>query len=338
MKSLEEMSGIEKSAMLLITLGADVASRVLAQLDPETIFKIAQEITRADDITLEDKEELIGEFLLDLRKNRGTVHGGENVAKDILKAAFGDDKAEEIFSNFSHEDIDKGFLFINNIDPETLASLLENEHPQIITATLYYLTSTQTARVLKNLPINLSKDIIRRMAKMKKPAPKAVMETVRVIRNKYEKLKETSRKTEKTDGINTLVDIMNQMNPDQEKKLMHYFENKLPQISLKIKERIFNFENILSLSHHEIRILIDELNDDFLIAKALKGAGDEIRFKFIRNMSRNRATDILNEMDSMGPVRLAEINEARNTIVRMMRLLNDNGTITIRKEQEKMIE
>lgn len=338
MKTLEEMSGIEKSAMLLITLGADVASKVLARLDQETIFKISQEITKLDDITLEDKEELIGEFLLDLRKNKGSIRGGENVAKDILKSAFGEDKAEEIISNFSYTDIDKEFMFINNIDPGTLASLLENEHTQTITATLFYLSPTQTAGILKNLPINLSKDIIRRMATMKKPAPRAVQETVRVIKNRYEKLKETSRKTEKTDGINILVDIMNRMNPDQEKKLMHYFENKLPQISLKIKERIFNFENILNLSHHEIRILIDELNDDTLIAKALKGAGDEIRFKFIRNMSRNRATDILDEMDRMGPVRLAEINEARNTIVRMMRLLNDNGTITIRKEQEIMIE
>ena len=97
-------------------------------------------------------------------------------------------------------------------------------------------------------------------------------------------------------------------------------------------------ENILNLSHQEVQILIDEINDDYLIAKALKGAGDEIRFKFLRNMSQNRATDILNEIDDMGPVRLAEINDARNDIVRIMRILNDNGAITLRKDIEKMVE
>ena len=338
MRSTEEISGTKKSAMLLIALGTDVASRVLSYLDESTVFKLAQEIVNVDDLRIEDKEEIIGEFILDIKKNKNAVYGGENVAKDILKVAFGEEKAEEILNNLTHMDIEKGFSFLKTIDPDILASLLEKEHPQTITATLYYLTPIQTAGILKNLPLPLSKDIIKRMAKMEKPSPKAVIEIIRVLRNKYEKLRQSGSKVEKTDGINTLIDIMDQMDPRQERKLLDYFEIKLPHISEKISERIFNFENILHLTNKEVQLLIDEINDDYLLAEALKGAGDNLRFKILRNMSQNRATDILNEMDEMGPVRLAKIEEARNMIIRIMRMLNDNGYITIRKEQEKLVK
>ena len=127
------------------------------------------------------------------------------------------------------------------------------------------------------------------------------MEIVRVLRNKYEKLRSSAVKTDKSDGISTLIDIMSQMNPGQEKKLKEYLYYKLPEISDKISERLFTFEAVLNLTHREVQILIDEINDDYVIAKSLKGAGDAVRFKFLRNMSQNRATGILNEMDNMGP-------------------------------------
>jgi flagellar motor switch protein FliG len=338
MKHVEEMTGIEKAAMFLIAIGAEVASRVMAYLDEKTVFKIAQEIVTIDDLTVKQKEDLMGEFLLDLKKNKNAVYGGENVARGMLVTAFGEEKAENIFNNITHIDIEKGFTFLKNIDPDILTSLLENEHPQTITATLYYLSPVQNAKILKNLPTFLTKDIIKRMAKIERPSPGAVLEIVHVLRNKYEKLRTSAIKAEKADGISTLIDIMSQMNPDQEKKLKEYLYLKLPAISDKIKERLFTFDAVINLTHREVQILIDEINDDYIIAKSLKGAGDTLRFKFLRNMSQNRATNILHEMDSMGPVRLSEINEARNNIVQIMRFLNDNGSIIIRKEQERLVE
>ncbi len=338
MKSIEEMTGTEKSAMLLVILGAEVSSRILAYLDEKTVFAIAQEIAKIGDLTMEEKEDLIGDFLIDFKKNKGALFGGENVARDILKAAFGEEKANNILNNITHIDVEKGFTFLKNIDPDILTALLSKEHPQTITAALYYLSPIQNAKILKNLPTELSKDIIKRMAKIEKPSPGAVLEIVRNLRNKYEKLRAPANNPEKADGISILIDILNQMNPDQEKKLMNFFDLKLPLISLKIKEKLFGFEAILQLTHREVQILIDEINDDFIVAKAIKGAGDEIRFKFLRNMSQNRASNILSEMDRMGPVRLHEINEARNSIVRIMRTLNDNGAIIVRKEKEQMVE
>ncbi len=112
----------------------------------------------------------------------------------------------------------------------------------------------------------------------------------------------------------------------------------MPDKAREIRDRIYSFENIATLLNREVRILIDELNDDRLLALALNGAGDEIRFKVLRNMSNNRASDIIAEMDRMGPVRMTEILDARQRIVFIMRRLNDVGSIIIRKGDEQYVE
>ncbi len=128
------------------------------------------------------------------------------------------------------------------------------------------------------------------------------------------------------------------MKGDAESNLIKNFDQTNPELSEQIREKIFSFENILNLNNSEIRILIDELNDDFILAKSLKGAGDEIRFKVLRNMSQNRATDVITEMNEMGPIKLSDVETARREIVFIMRELHDNGVITILKDKEPMVE
>lgn len=338
MKPLEEMNGVEKTAALMVALGPDVASTILQHLDEDTVGRIAGYIARIDQLSIEDKEELIGEFILETKKLKGAVIGGENVASRILNAAFGEEKAGEVLKKLTRKDLEKGFDYLKDIDSKILATLLENEHPQTITVTLSHLNPEKSAGILKNLPPHLGKEIIKRMARMEKASPDAVIEIARVIRKKYEKYLESNEEFSKTDGVKTLVDIMSQMNLSQEKKLMEYFQFTSPEIYNQIRENIFTFENIINLTHLEMRILIDEINDDMLIVRSLKGAEDEIKFKFLRNMSANRATDILNEFDKIGPLRLSEINDARNEVVSIMRYLNDNGIISVRKDNEEYIE
>jgi flagellar motor switch protein FliG len=123
-----------------------------------------------------------------------------------------------------------------------------------------------------------------------------------------------------------------------EHSILSHFEKEMPDKAREIRDRIYSFENIATLLNREVRILIDELNDDRLLALALNGAGDEIRFKVLRNMSNNRASDIIAEMDRMGPVRMTEILDARQRIVFIMRRLNDVGSIIIRKGDEQYVE
>lgn len=337
MKPLGEMTGIEKAAALMVALGPDVASEVFRHLDEASVRKLAAEIAKIDRLSALDKEDLIGQFMLDLKKSRGASYGGENVARDLLVAAFGEEKSKEIFNNLSKKDLEKGFEFLNDVDSEVLVSFLQEEHPQTITVTLAHIPPKKAADVLKALDSETAKEVARRMARMEKTAPEAVVEIARVLRRKYEKYK-MGPGMETTGGVDTLVSILNYMSGDQEKSLMDYFDGAIPDVAREIRDRIFTFEHVANLENREMRVLIDEIDDDRTIARALKGAGDAIRVKFFRNMSRNRATDILADIDTLGPVRVSEIQSARDMIVGVMKGLNDQGTITIRKEKEEFIE
>jgi len=276
--------------------------------------------------------------LYSLRKKRKTVFGGENVAKEILIAAFGEEKAGGILHKLTRQNLEKGFDYLKEIDSGTLVSFIQNEHPQTIAVTLAYLPPAKSGEILQQLAPMTAKEVARKLARMDKTSPEAVLEIARVIRKRYEASQSSVGGYEAAGGVDALVSILNYMSGDHEKKLMEYFDSALPGISQDIRDRIYTFDTVAYLSNQEMRILVDEINDDMLIAKSLKGAGDDVRFKFLRNMSRNRATDILTEMNDMGPTRLSDIQEARDQVVDIMRGLNESGMITIRKEKEKFVE
>ncbi len=337
MKPLNEMTGVEKAAALMVALGPEVATEVIKHLDETSINRLAAEIAKIQKLTAEEKEDLIGEFMIELKKHRGVSFGGENVARELISAALGKEKAKEVFNKLSQKDLEKGFEFLNNVDAELIVTFLADEHPQTITVTLAHIPPKKAAEVLKKLEPNLAREVAKRMAKMDKTTPEAVVEIARVLRRKYDKYK-SGPGFESTGGVDILVSILNYMSGDQEKSLMEYFEKNLPDVARDIRDKIYTFDHVLNLDNREMRILIGEIDDDQTIARALKGAGDAIRIKFFRNMSRNRATDILSDMDAMGPIRVSEIQSARDIIVGVMKNLNDAGVITIKKEKEEFIE
>ncbi len=337
MKPLHEMTGVEKAAALMVALGPEVATEVIKHLDEASVNRLAAEIAKIQKLTAEEKEDLIGEFMIELKKHRGVSFGGENVARELIAAALGEEKAREVFNKLSQKDLEKGFEFLNDVDAELIVTFLADEHPQTITVTLAHIPPKKAAEVLKKLEPNMAREVAKRMAKMDKTTPEAVVEIARVLRRKYDKYK-AGPGFESTGGVDTLVSILNYMSGDQEKSLMDYFEKNLPDVARDIRDKIYTFDHVLNLDNREMRILIDEIDDDTTIARALKGAGDAIRIKFFRNMSRNRATDILAEMDAMGPIRVSEIQGARDMIVGVMKNLNDAGVITIKKEKEEFIE
>ncbi|TAL39773.1 MAG: flagellar motor switch protein FliG [Spirochaetes bacterium] len=338
MKEFDEMSGTEKAAALLVALGTGVASEILRYLDDESIAKISEGIAKIEKLSAEERENLIGEFLLQLKKRRFEAVGGESTAKNLLVTALGEEKAGEILKKLSHRNLEKGFEFLNEIDSEILAGMIQKEHPQTIAVTLAHLPAQKAAQLMQKLPPDVAKDAARRMARMDKTSPEAILEIARVIRKKYEAVKSAGHDFVTPGGVGKLADIMNYMSGDQEKRLMDHFEDSIPDVAQEIRDRIFTFENTATLSNQEMRLLIDELGDDMLVVRALKGAGDEIRFKFLRNMSRNRATDILNEIDLIGPLRVSEIQYARDQVVAVMRELNERGLIVLRKTKEGMID
>ncbi|OHD68725.1 MAG: flagellar motor switch protein FliG [Spirochaetes bacterium RBG_16_49_21] len=302
----------------------------MKHLDEESIEKLTQEIAKIEKLTSQGREELIGEFLIDLKKEKRRLKGGEGAAKEILTKTFGKEKAERILEKLSPIDVDKEFTSLAEIGDEALVSFLKDEHPQTIAVALSFLPPEKSAAILKALGPETVKEVVLRMAKMDKVMPDAVAGIVKTIKKRYKEYQKKSQGLS-AGGLDTLTDILRHMDPENERKIMRDLEINLPEVSRQIQEKTFAFENIVYLTNNEIRIIIDEIRDDRLIAMALKGSGDDVRFKFLRNMSQNRATDVLMDMDAMGSVRLSEVEDCRRQIVSIMKSLDENGVISLKR-------
>ena len=338
MKSIFDMTGPERAAALLVALGPDIASDIIKYLDEKSVDRITAEIAKIQTLSVVEKEDLVGEFLIDLRKSSRNISGGEGKAREILVQAFGEDKAVDVLKKFNEKDISKAFEFLEDIDTGILASFLKDEYPQIIAVVLSHLPSARSGEILKSLDKDTAKNVAIRMAKMDRVSPDAIAGVAKGIRIKYEKFMKEQDGSSTAGGMESLLNIMSHLKGSEEKKLMDNLDKEVPILSESLRKKIFTFENIVNLANSEMRVLIDEINDDDLIARSLKGAGDEIRFKFLRNMSRNRATDIINDMKIMGPIRLSEVEESRDEIVNIMRTLHDNGIIHLTREEEPYVE
>ena len=338
MKSIFDMSGTEKAAALLMILGPEIASDIMKHLDETSIEKLSSEMIRLKSLPAGEKEDLIGEFLIELKRSRKSVYGGKNRARKLISDTFGEEKAEELINKIENRDADAAFKFLNDADDRDFISLVKNEQPQVIALVCKYVTAKKAGLLMKSLDAGTAKTVALRIAKMTSHSPEAAVAVARAMKKRYNEMKTRGSGDENASGIESLISIISHMSSEQEKKILQSMDISMPHISREISERIFSFENVLNLTNVEIRILIDEINDDYLLAKALKGAGDEIKFRFMRNMSQNRATEILGEMDLLGPVKLSEIDECRGRIVDIMRVLNENGVITLRRSGEIYVE
>ncbi len=330
MKSIYEMNGIERSAALLVALGPDIAADILKQMDEDEIERLSGEIARIERLDPTEREDLIGEFIIRLRRESSNLKAGEGKARELLTDAFGEDRAEEVLRRFSGKDVDREFEYLQEIEPPVLSEILKGEGPQTVAVCMSFLPGNASAAILKSLPLETQKEVALRLAKMQSVTPEAAVSVARVIRKKYREYKKADNGI-LAGGIDSLIGILQHMNAEDERRFMANLDTSMPDMSEKIREKVFTFENIARLSNRDIRILIDEVNDDLTIAKALKGSGDEIRFRFLRNMSQNRATDIINEMKAMGPVHLNEVDFYRHRILATARELHDNGAITFQK-------
>ena len=338
MKSIFDMSGTERAAALLVMLGPDIASEVMKHLVEESIEAITAGMIKVQALSMEDREDLIGEFMIELRRSSRTASGGINRARKMIIDAFGAEKADEMISRIENRDPESGLKFFADIDDSDALLLLKDEEPGVIALVLSYIDPAKAARILKGLPGDKSRAVAVKLAKMKNPSPEAAVAVARALKKRYKKIKDLKGDKGVEGGVDSLMSILAHMTSSQEKNILKGIDITLPHLAKEIMERIFVFENVVKLSNSEVRILIDEINDDSLIAKSLKGAGDDIRFKFLRNMSQNRASDIISEMDLMGPVRLSEIDECRDYIVDIMRMLNENGVIVMKRDGEIFVE
>ncbi|BDA79041.1 flagellar motor switch protein FliG [Leptospira kobayashii] len=333
---LSTPTGVRKAALLLLSLGGDQAAEILKHLDDAMLESVILEMSRIRAISKEEREKILTEFHSTLTELKDGAKGGLATAKSLLEKSVGSEKANVILKKINKEETKNDFEFLNGVEPSVLQSMLSSESPQVIAVTLSNLDPKNAADVLKLFPKADQTKIAMRLATTSKTHPDVIQNIARILKKRYEE--RDQREYSEAGGAHVLANILNYMEKGIEDTILQELDENSPEVASQVREQLYTFEDILQLDAKEMRILINKLADDEAISLAIRGAGDEIRSKFLKNMSANRASDILDALDLKPRVTLREINEARSKIVQIARELEDENLILFKKEKEEYVE
>ena len=322
----ESLSGAQKAAVLLITLGPERSADIFKHLKEEEIEELTLEIANTRSVSPEIKETVLNEFYQVCLAQQYIAEGGIGYAKQLLDKALGTDKAQEIISKLTASLQVRPFEFVRKTDPSQLLNFIQDEHPQTIAMILSYLSSTQSAMVLGSLPPEKQADVAKRIAMMDRTSPDVIKEVERVLERRLASL--VNQDYTIVGGVDAIVNILNTVDRATEKHIMESLEIEEPELADEIRKKMFVFEDIMVLDDRAIqRVLRDVDNND--LAVALKSANDEVQNVIFKNLSKRLASMIREDMEFMGPVRMKDVEEAQQKIVGVIRRLEDAGEIVI---------
>ncbi len=320
------ISGREKAAILLISLGPEYSAQIFKHLNDEEIEELTLEIANMRRVSPEEKDKVLNEFYEICLAQEYISEGGINYAKDILEKALGTQKAMDIINKLTASLQVRPFDFARKADPSQLLNFIQNEHPQTIALILAYLSPLQSAQILSALPQKKQSEVAQRIATMDRTSPEVIREVEAVLESKLSSLVNQDYTT--AGGIQSIVDILNSVDRGTEKNIMDTLEIEDIELAEEIRKRMFVFEDIIGLDSTSIQRSIREI-DNKELAIALKGATEEVADVIYSNMSKRMAEMIKEDMDFMGPVRLRDVEEAQQKIVNTIRKLEEAGEIII---------
>jgi flagellar motor switch protein FliG len=324
--ALQDLTGRQKIAVLLVGLGEEAASKIMNDLSQEEVEDITIELASMRAVPPELQEPVIEEFYNMLIAQSYISQGGVAYAKAVLDKALGMDRANEILGKLSSIIRSTPFDFLKKTDPVQLLSSIQSEHPQTIALILVYLPPETSAQVMAGLPADIQIDVTRRIAMMDRTSPEMVREVERVIEHKLSTV--LSAEFTQVGGVESLVALLNRVDRSTEKAILENLDETDPELAEEIRKKMFVFEDIKSLDDRSIQQILREVETKDL-ALALKSATDEVRNRVFKNMSQRAAATLQEEMDYMGPVRLRDVEESQQRIVNIIRSLEERGQIII---------
>ena len=321
-----ELSGIEKAAILLISLGPEKSVNVFKHLKEDEIEQLTLEIANTRSVSASKKEEVLDEFYEVCLAQQYIAEGGISYAKQLLEEALGSEKAKDVIGKLTAPLQVRPFEFVKKTDPTQLLNFIQDEHPQTIALILSYLSSSQASVIIAALPPEKQADVAKRIAQMDRTSPDIIKEVEKVLERKLASL--VNQDYTIVGGVDAIVEILNTVDRGTEKHIIETLEIEEPELADEIRRKMFVFEDILSLDDKSIQRVLREV-DNNEIAMALKGSTEEVQTVIFNNLSKRLAVMIREDMEFMGPVRLKDVEEAQQKIVNIIRKLEDSAEIII---------
>ena len=319
---------IRKAAVFLMALGSETGGKVLSRLPEEMVEVITQTISSIGHVTYEEKREILSEFITISSRISGIAFGGKETAKQILEAGFGTRMANSLLSRVTSYSEIKSFESLKSVDPLTVANYIKNEHPQTIAVVLAHMDPRNSGPILELLPAELQGNVAHRMAVLEAPNGETLRVVEEVLANQLQS--EVSAKDTKYGGKKQVAEILNEIERETWQEILDEMREIDDEVANDVNNLMFVFEDVVLLSDANIQEILKEI-DGKELTMALKGATEEIKEKVFGNMSKRAAEGINEDMEYMGPVRLAEVEEAQQRIVEVIRSLEEAGTISLGK-------
>lgn len=318
--------GIEKSAILLLTLGQNEAAEVLKSLGPAEVQKIGHAMAALKQVPRSRMESVLDEFNAQVAHDTPVVIDNETI-KAMLNKALGDDRAASIISRIMSGNDMAGIEGLKWMDANSVADLIRNEHPQIIATILVHLDYDHAGEILKGFTDRLRNDVLLRIATLDGVQPIALRELndamTRILAGAAANTKKAAM-----GGIRHAAEILNFVGQAAETSIVDNVREYDPELAQKILDEMFVFENLLDIDDRGIQLLLREVQSDALII-ALKGASPELREKIFKNMSQRAAEMLREDLDSKGPVRLSEVEAQQKEILKIARRLSEEGQLQL---------
>lgn len=332
---VEEISGIRKAALLLISLGAETSAEIIRRLPDGLIQKVSYEIANIDYVNPNERDEIMQEFLEMSTARQYVVDGGVDYAREVLNRALGAQRAKEVIDMLNQIQLrERPFNIARKADPQQLTNLLLNEQPQTVALVLCYMQPDKAAMILTQFPPELQIEIAERIGTITRTSPTVIEKIEKVIENKFSSYIDND--TETVGGVHALVEILNSVGRTTEKNIIQDLEERQPELAEEIKAKLFTFEDVITLQNADVQKVLRHVDNDLLML-ALKGVTDEIKEFIFQNMSSRAVETLREDMQFMGPARLSAVEEAQQKIVAIIRALDESGEIYLRRGEQDAI-
>jgi flagellar motor switch protein FliG len=323
--SSANLTGPEKAAIFLLTLGEEFTTQVFRRLDEDEIKMVGRQMAKVDRVEKEDISALLKEFKSDVGAD-DLYLSGNDMLEEALRRALQADKASGILEEIRSDWELTLFQKARKLEPKVLSNFLRNEHPQTIALVLSVLDHQQAAAVLAELQEEIQVEIIMRMAELDKVSPEILVELDRVLQD--ELLSIEGMEGQRLGGVQTVAEILNNADRALEAAILEGVEEQREALADEIRRLMFVFEDLLRVDDRGIMAILKEVSTDDL-KLALRTASEDLKEKIFQNMS-SRAVEMLKEdMEIMGPVRVKDVETAQQSILKIAKRLEQEGKVQL---------
>ncbi len=330
--NLSEINGLRKAAILLLTMDEELSKEVIKELDESEISAIGQEIAKLKNVPDDIVRLVHDDFAKQLDKSSAVIDGG-NKFKSLVKKSLGDEKAEMYIESMESKGGVPG-EFLRTCDPRLLANTVRGEHPQTVALVLSILNSKKACEAISVLPENMQSEVMMRMAHLERVDKQILLDIENVLREQLESVGFAEGR--QLGGVDVVANILNQMDKTLESELLGRIEELNPELADKIKQLMFTFEDLAQLDDKSIQLILKEISSEDL-SLALKGASDGLKGKIFTNMSERAAAMLKEDLESMGPVRVSDVEQAQVRIAMTAKKLDGEGKIVISRGNERFV-